>query len=358
MTYATNLWYAALWAEDLPEGALQNRTICEQPIVFFRGPEGQPVALEDRCAHRFIPLSMGQLRDGAASVECPYHGLRFGVDGACVLNPHGSGRIPATLAVRSYPVVERHAMLWIWMGTDEADPDLIPDFSYLDPGAPGVLSKRDWIEMDVDYQLVIDNLLDLSHASFLHRGVLGDPSTLQCDIDIDGTETSVTVTRTRSDVAPGKLFDLMFRNDGNDVDTWSIMRWDAPSCLRHEAGVCTPGAQRQDGMTVIGTHLVTPSAKGKCTYHVAAVRIGESAGADDVQISEQLSALRRYAFDEQDRPILEAQQRAYDVAGGPDSLRPVMLSIDAAPLRARRVLAKIIERENQDDGERVFVTLH
>ena len=122
MTYATNLWYAALWAEDLAEGALQSRTICEQPIVFFRGPEGEPVALEDRCAHRFIPLSMGQLCDGAASVECPYHGLRFGTDGACVLNPHGSGRIPATLAVRSYPVVERHTMLWIWMGTDEAGP--------------------------------------------------------------------------------------------------------------------------------------------------------------------------------------------------------------------------------------------
>ena len=83
-------------------------------------------------------------------------------------------------------------------------------------------------------------------------------------------------------------------------------------------------------------------------YHVAAVRIGESAGSDDAEVSEQLSALRRYAFDEQDRPILEAQQRAYDLAGGPDSLRPVMLSIDAAPLRARRVLAKIIEIENQD----------
>ena len=357
MSYATNLWYAALWAEDLADEAMQSRTICEEPIVFFRGPGNQAVALEDRCAHRFIPLSMGQLCDGAASVECPYHGLRFGIDGACVLNPHGSGRIPATLAVRSYPVVERHTMLWIWMGSDEADPDLIPDFSYLDPGSPGVLSKRDWLEMDVDYQLVIDNLLDLSHAAFLHRGVLGDPSTLECDIDISSTETSVTVTRTRSAVTPAKLFDLMFRNDGNDVDTWSIMRWDAPSCLRHEAGVCPPGAGREDGITVTGTHLVTPSSKGKCTYHVAAVRIGESAGSDDAEISEQLSALRRYAFDEQDRPILEAQQRAYDLAGGPDSLRPVMLSIDAAPLRARRVLAKIIATENTDDGERVFVAL-
>ena len=135
------------------------------------------------------------------------------------------------------------------------------------------------------------------------------------------------------------------------------MRWDAPSCLRHEAGVCPPGAGREDGITVTGTHLVTPSSKGKCTYHVAAVRIGESAGSDDAEISEQLSALRRYAFDEQDRPILEAQQRAYDLAGGPDSLRPVMLSIDAAPLRARRVLAKIIATEHTDDGERVFVAL-
>ena len=121
MTYATNLWYAALWAEDLADGTLQSRTICEQPIVLFRGPDGEPVALEDRCAHRFIPLSMGQLCDNATSVECPYHGLRFGTDGACVLNPHGSGRIPATLAIRAYPVAERHTMLWIWMGTEEPD---------------------------------------------------------------------------------------------------------------------------------------------------------------------------------------------------------------------------------------------
>lgn len=360
VNYATNLWYAALWADDLAEGALESRTICEQPIVFFRGPQGEPVALEDRCAHRFIPLSMGQLCDGAASVECPYHGLRFGIDGSCVLNPHGSGRIPATLAVRSYPVVERHTMLWIWMGADAPDAARIPDFSYLDPGSPGVLSKRESLEMDVDYQLVIDNLLDLSHASFLHRGVLGDPSTLECDIAIDSTESSVTVTRTRSNIAPSKLFDLMYRNNGEAVDTWSIMRWDAPSCLRHEAGICPPDAGRDEGITVIGTHLVTPSSKGKCTYHVAAVRLGASAGSDDAEISAQLSALRRFAFDEQDRPILEAQQRAYDLAGGPDSLRPVMLSIDAAPLRARRVLAKIVAgeiREEVEDlvDEQVFV---
>lgn len=354
MSYASNVWYAALWAQDLVAGALESRTICEQPVVFFRGPDGEPVALEDRCAHRFIPLSMGQLCDGAASVECPYHGLRFGVDGACVLNPHGTGRIPATLAVRSYPVVERHTMLWIWMGTDAADPELIPDFSYLDDGAPGVHSAHQSLEIAADYQLVVDNLLDLSHASFLHRGVLGDPSTLACDISIDSTDTSVTVTRVRDNIVPGHLFDLMFRGDGAPVDSWSVMRWTAPGLLRHDAGVCPPGGRRESGITVIGTHLVTPTTKGRCAYHVAAVRLGASRGDSDEAVAAQLSALRKFAFDEQDRPILEAQQRAYDLAGGQDALRPVMLSIDAAPLRARRVLAAMIEPV----PERVFVTVH
>lgn len=356
VTYATNVWYAALWAEDLVAGDVQARTICEQPIVFFRGPSGEAVALEDRCAHRFIPLSLGQLCDGAASIECPYHGLRFGTDGACVLNPHGTGRIPPTLAVRSYPVVERHTMLWVWLGSDDADPALIPDFSFLDDGAPGVHSQRESMQMVVDHQLVIDNLLDLSHVSFLHRGVLGDPSTLACDLTIESTDTSVTVTRTRANVAPARLFDLMFRNDGQPIDSWSIMRWDAPSCLRHEAGICPPGAGRDEGITVVGTHLVTPSTPGNCTYHVAAVRLGASRGDRDAELAEQLSALRKYAFDAQDRPILEAQQRAYDLAGGQDALRPVMLSIDAAPLRARRVLARIISDEDLA-GEQVFVTV-
>jgi phenylpropionate dioxygenase-like ring-hydroxylating dioxygenase large terminal subunit len=346
MAYATNLWYVAMWADELHIGELQARTICEQPIVLYRGPEGRPVALEDRCAHRFAPLSLGRLCQQAATVECPYHGLQFDASGACVLNPHGSGRIPATLAVRAYPVVERHTLLWIWLGADEPDATLIPDYSHLDPGAEGVVSKRDWMEMAVDYQLMIDNLLDLSHAAFLHRGLLGNDGTAQAEVAIASAGRSVTVTRLSPNIDPPAMFDLMYRNDSQPVDFWSVMRWDAPSCLRHDAGVCPPGADRGAGITVIGSHLVTPSSKGKCYYHIAAVRLGEAPSEEDSNVAEQLSALRRYAFEEQDRPILEAQQRAYDAAGGPESLRPVMLSIDAGPLRARRVLATIIAAES------------
>ena len=107
MSYLRNAWTVAAWAHELDGGKLLARTLLDEPLVFFRNAQGQPQALLDRCPHRFAPLSMGKLCDGGASVQCPYHGLRFDGGGACVHNPHGDGRIPVAAKVRSYPVVER-----------------------------------------------------------------------------------------------------------------------------------------------------------------------------------------------------------------------------------------------------------
>ena len=73
--------------------------------------------------------------------------------------------------------------------------------------------------------------------------------------------------------------------------------------------------------------------------------MGLPPGDTDAEVAETLSRLRRFAFEEQDRPMVEAQQQAYDRAGGPDTIKPVMLSIDAGPLRARRVLHRLIDAE-------------
>ena len=142
--------------------------------------------------------------------------------------------------------------------SEPADASLIPDFSHLDVGAPGVLSKRDWMVLDVDYRLMADNLLDLSHVNFLHDGLLGHSGMVDADVVIEEDGDTLVVTRTSDGVVPPKLFDLMYRNDGEPVDTWAEMRWNAPGCLRNHAGVCPPGGARDDGMTVIGTHLLTP----------------------------------------------------------------------------------------------------
>ncbi len=352
LDYLRNRWYVAGWSPDLEPGQIISRTICEEPIAIFRRHDGVIAAIADQCSHRFVPLSMGRVCEGSSNVECPYHGLQFDETGACVVNPHGSGRIPSALHVKSYPIAERHTLIWVWMGSEPADEALIPDFSYLDEDAPGTASKRDWIVMEVDYRLVVDNLMDLSHAAFLHRGIIGNEDTLNVDLDIIEQGDTLYVNRTAQAVEPTPMFDLMFRNDGQPADTWSEMRWDAPANLRHDAGITVPGTPREEGLLVRGTHLVTPSTPGRCYYHFCAVRICDlPAPADnDDSVSERLSIMRRFAFDEQDRPILEAQQRAVERAGGPDKISPVMLSIDTAPLRARRILSRLIDAEQGATG--------
>ncbi len=345
MTFLRNTWYVAMWGQDLDIGQIEQREICNELIAVFRKSDGTVAAIADQCSHRFAPLSRGTVCGD--HVECPYHGLQFADDGQCVVNPHGSGRITPQLHVRTYPVVERHTLLWIWMGEQPADPDLIPDFSHLDDGAPGIVSKRDWMTIDVDYRLMADNLLDLSHVNFLHDGLLGNADMIDADTDIhEDDDGTLFVTRTSYDVPPVQLFDLMYRNDGANVDTWAEMRWNAPGYLRNHAGVCPPGTARDEGMTVIGSHLLTPIDDHRMMYHIAAVQLGgPPPGETDDEVAEQLSRLRRFAFEEQDRPMVEAQQRAYDRAGGPDALKPVMLSIDAGPLRARRILERMITAE-------------
>ena len=90
-----NAWYAAAWEDELIEkGRLVARPILGEPVVLFRQADGKAVALEDRCSHRFAPLSMGKVLPGDR-LQCPYHGLEFDTAGACVKNPHPPGNIPA-----------------------------------------------------------------------------------------------------------------------------------------------------------------------------------------------------------------------------------------------------------------------
>jgi vanillate O-demethylase monooxygenase subunit len=124
------------------------------------------------------------------------------------------------------------------------------------------------------------------------------------------------------------------------------MRWNAPGCLRNHAGATQPGAARDEGMVLIGSHLLTPINERQMAYHIAAVQLGEHRSLEtEADVAETLSRLRRFAFEEQDRPMVEAQQRAYDRAGAADAIKSVMLSIDRGPLRARQILDRRIAAE-------------
>ncbi len=151
VTYLKNCWDAAMWSESLAAGRLAARTLLDAPLVFFRNAAGEPVAMDDMCPHRLAPLRLGKLLpDGR--IQCGYHGLEFDSSGQCMKNPHGKSTIPKQYRVKTYPLVEKHTLLWIWMSETSPNASLIPDFSYLDADAGYEVGRRDTIRMDANYR--------------------------------------------------------------------------------------------------------------------------------------------------------------------------------------------------------------
>lgn len=348
MSFLRNCWYVASWDEELSQDQLVLRKIIGEPILLYRQPNGQPVAVSDICPHRFAPLHLGRLLpDGG--VACNYHGLRFAPDGSCTHNPH-EARIPSSCRLQSYPLMVKHSLIWIWMGSDEPDPTTIPDFSYLDPDSGYVVTRREHLRLNCDYRLIIDNLLDLSHISFLHEGILGNAETAQAAVDVETRGDQVTVSRYARDVPVPALFDMLFRNDGQRVDYWNMMRWDLPSNLRNESGVTTPGGERDDGAGIYGSHFLTPETEHSTLYFIAAARLKTRHVAEETseEVRTRLAELRRFAFEMQDAPMLEGQQRI--LLDYPErTRRPIFLKIDAGAAQAQALLKKRIaaEREGQ-----------
>jgi phenylpropionate dioxygenase-like ring-hydroxylating dioxygenase large terminal subunit len=344
MAFLRNTWYAALWSQDLAPGQLVARTFLNEPIVLFRAADGTAAALADSCPHRFSPLSKGKIVKGD-HVRCPYHALEFDGTGKCVHNPHGNGHIASTLKVRSYPVHEKHSLIWIWMGEREADPALIADFSLLDPDSGRLVSKRDWILMETSYELIIDNLMDLSHTAVVHEGILGNEQTIKANLTIEQNGSTVSVGRSIPNVPAPGLYDLIYKRDGRNVDLWMDMRWDPPACLANYTGVTEPSAPRQEGTGFWGMHFLTPQTERSTYYLFAAVRFNPISWGQplDSEIQAQVSHLRRVAFEDQDQAIIKAQQDV--ISGQREPVRPALLEIDIGPVRYKRVLDRLIQDE-------------
>ncbi|SFU16837.1 aromatic ring-hydroxylating dioxygenase subunit alpha [Mesorhizobium sp. YR577] len=345
MEYLLNTWYFAAWSADIKSGELFPRVILNRPLVMFRSSDGAVKALDDRCPHRFAPLSMGRLQGDR--VVCGYHGLEFDGGGVCVRNPHPSGKIPAAAKVRAYPLVERHSGIWIWMGEQAADSSLVPDFSKLDDTSEGLsISRRDHMVMDVPYDLIVDNLLDCSHTSFLHDGILGNEPMIAAPTTITQDGDTINVIRYAHSVPPPGMFDMLFRQDGAPVDCWTDFRWNLPSCLLLDVGVTVPGCPKEEGTGYFGTHILTPETDTTTHYHFAATRWNIRSGSETEETRQKISDLRRFAFEQQDEPMIRAQFRNIRMAST-DALKPVMLETDVGVVRWRRVMEKKITAERQ-----------
>jgi phenylpropionate dioxygenase-like ring-hydroxylating dioxygenase large terminal subunit len=340
--FLRNAWYPALWGEELAVDVLKPITILGQPLVFFRKQNGAPAALMDRCAHRFAPLSMGKILPGDR-VQCPYHGLEFGPSGACVHNPHGKGEISPANKVASFPVVEKHRILWVWMGDHPADESKIPDFKVLDTEEDFAIMKLDRILVKSNYELVTDNLLDLSHTSYLHDGILGNVEMVDSEISVKPEGEGIVVGRSSSNTPVPGLFAPLFPGH-RTVDKWNTIRWTAPANMLLRSGVCEHKADPETGTGYYGVHLLCPETETTTHYMFTAVRWNILTDADASRaIREKLTTTRRFAFEDQDAPVIEAQQERLEAAGG--SIVPVMLAIDAGPAQYKRILQRLLEKE-------------
>ena len=344
--FVRNAWYVAAWSDDLGEEKLIARTIMNEPIALFRKANGAVAAIKDRCAHRFAPLSLGKIV-GGDRVQCAYHGLEFDGSGACVCNPHGTKSIPPRARVKSYSVIEKHKAVWIWMGTAPADESKVPDFGVLDNVPELHTTKRDSITIRANYQLVIDNLLDLSHTSYLHEGILGNADTVESEIAAEQDGDDVVISRHATNSAPPGMFAQFWPAHPPRVDKFTKMRWMAPANLRLVTGICRMGSPPESGTGYNAIHMLTPESERSTLYHFTAVRFGVMTVDEKLnrELQKKIADMRRFAFAEQDAPMIEAQQRRIESAEAP--LDPLILAVDVGPVRYKRILNKMLQAERQ-----------
>ena len=336
--FLENAWYAAAWSDEVGQ-ALFERTIIDRSLLFYRDHNGEALAFDNACPHRSAPLSMGKLERDV--VECPYHGLKFDRDGRCVFNPHGNGKIPSRARTRRYPLVERHAMLWIWMGDEaHADPATIPDFScHTDDRFP---TTKGVIEMRGYYELITDNLMDLTHVEFVHEGILGSEAIKRGEHHVHQAGTTIWSNRWCPDGLAPPAWDMVFGNYGKNVDHWLYMRWDAPAHMLLDVGITPTGQPREAGVWIYGTDILTPRDSGSTYYFWG---VSPSNAKDQPGVLKMWDEAIDGAFVKQDKPMIEAQQALIRQRGGEDidDVKAVKLTTDAGPVRCRRALRELIE---------------
>jgi phenylpropionate dioxygenase-like ring-hydroxylating dioxygenase large terminal subunit len=345
-----NAWHVAGWAAEITEGVLARRTVCDERLVLYRGSNGKLVALQDRCAHRWAPLSMGRVE--GTGLRCMYHGIKYGSDGHCVELP-GQEKAPTALCVRAYPIVERHRLAWVWPGdAARADENLIPDLGMLDD--PQWRLYHGHLEYEANYALVNDNLLDLTHVNFLHENTLGRPVQTAAAGEVrPPLARSADAQRLESGVRregwyPGGRLVATPRGTP-DGDLWVRTDFLVPGLYISRGGIYAPGTAAActgsppqsrhralcDGLAV---HAVTPMTARRTRYFYLQAFRASDASEEETEAIWQIS---KEAFLEDVR-MIEGQQQ--NIATHP-GLRLAGIAADRSLVMFRGLMKTLLARD-------------
>ncbi|MCW2793515.1 MAG: Rieske (2Fe-2S) protein [Nocardioides sp.] len=338
-SWPMNQWYVAAYSADI-EAGLFARTICGEPLVFYRTAQGEVVALADRCVHRRYPLSLSHLEDDR--VICGYHGFTYDQRGQCVAAP-GQKRIPRTARVPAFTVVEQDSLVWVWIGDrDRADAELVPRAPWLD--AAGYTTVRGMEPLKARYGLLVDNLLDLSHETYLHGGYIGTPEVAETPIttEVDEEANVVYVSRHMDDAECPPFYATSTGIECR-ITRWQDIEYHPPCLYLLHSRIAPAGVHPpEDGPDDEAFHVEVVYAITPETEHSTHDfwMVARDFALDDQGVSKFLSEQNRTVV-LQDVAALDVLERV--VESEKDDYQELSINIDTGGLAARRLLKKLVE---------------
>jgi len=331
--YLRNSWYVGAWSHELTRKPFQ-RFLLDEPLVFYRTESGKPVVLDDRCIHRFAPLSAGRLEGD--NIVCGYHGFTYAPNGNCIAIP-GVDRAPKKAGVKSYPVVEKWGWIWVWMGNEEkADEAKIPDFHYLDD--PEWAGRGETLNLKCAYNLVYENLLDLTHAKFVHKTTLATNDVTEFPLEIEEVGDTVVARREMSGIKSSPLFT---RAGGftEPVDHRQHVIFTPPCYISINTTVKSAEASSENKIADIRIlNALTPETSKTTNYFWSLVRCF---ALDDEEMETFLHEANTFAFSE-DKAIIEQQQNMWDTV--PDA-KPIPFPHDKGVIASDRLMRRLMTEE-------------
>ena len=342
--FLKNCWYMAAFVDEVSTKPLA-RTLVGEPLVLFRQIDGTAVALEDRCCHRGLPLVHGEVV--AEGIQCGYHGLVFDAAGRCVRIP-GQDLIPKNACVRSYPLAERDGVLWFWPG-DPALANIAEIEAYRWHNEPGWSYKGSLNEVAANHQLIVDNLLDLTHVGYVHRSTIGGQPDAHSNAEMktSRTDNSVSVVRWLRNSLPPPTYKLAAGFTGR-VDRWIEIEF-KPGIITIHAGAMDVGSGADTGADTVKRegafwlrtmHAVTPETETTSHYFWT---IAHRVRAGMPELTERVHRELVTAFAE-DKIIIEAQFARLQQRPLPPL---VGIRSDAPVVQAGMIVAARIRREQE-----------
>jgi phenylpropionate dioxygenase-like ring-hydroxylating dioxygenase large terminal subunit len=337
--FMRNAWYVAAWSKEIGR-ELTSRWITGEPVLLYRTEAGQIVAMEDRCPHRRAALSQGRLIGD--TVQCGYHGISFDGSGQCVRIP-GQDDIPPAMKARTFAVVEKWQWVWIWMGDPAAaDEALLPEFQYNE--MPGWVATGGVIDVKANYQLLNDNLLDLTHETYVHANTIGNNAVVETPMTTRVQGNEVHVQRVMHGTRPPPLFKRVLGRE-DPIDRYQIIRFQLPSHISIDARGLPVGTQDvAQGLRWFSINSITPVDERTCRYYWTITRCF---ALEDTALTQLIHDQILATFME-DVQVLEAQQQRIET--DTPGRRELSIRADAGSVAARKAIERMIRKETTEQA--------